>query len=500
MINTDNCTRRDFLKTMSLGAIAMTMSGVFHTSEKAKDKTNIILIVADDLGYADLGCYGNPVIHTPNIDCLAAEGVSLTQHYSASGLCAPARASLLTGRYNHRTGAIDVPSNRGLDRIALNETTLADAVKSAGYVTGMVGKWHNGVHDMRYHPNSRGFDEFVGFLNGGMGYYKWILDYNGKPCPSDGRYLTDVFTQESIEFIKRHKNEQFFLYLAYNAPHFPLQAPEDLIEKYQNTGKINTKVSILYAMIEQMDTGIGKIMETLDKQNLTDKTIIVFTSDNGPVLRSDMGRYNWKLRGQKGDSLEGGIRVPAIVRWQNHLPRGISINKLIHFTDWFPTLLHLAGKSEFDGLPLDGQNVFPILLEDGKLENRSAFWFWQRNRYQPVPHCNAAICDGKWKLYWPPIPEAMHKEKSDNVPYRYGMTHAHKLMEIDKTLPERELSEAKSPRLYDLEVDPSEKNNLADRYPERVNTMIRQWDKWFEDVMEDYRKARSKNIMSNDSE
>ena len=156
-------------------------------------RPNVILIVADDLGYGDLAIFGNPVVRTPHLDALARSGVLLSQHYSGSPICAPARASILTGRYNHRTGAVDVPSNRGLDRIALAEQTIADRFKSAGYATGMVGKWHNGVHDMRYHPNSRGFDEFAGFLNGGMDYWEWVLDYNGSPRPSDGRYLTDVF-------------------------------------------------------------------------------------------------------------------------------------------------------------------------------------------------------------------------------------------------------------------------------------------------------------------
>jgi arylsulfatase A len=153
---------------------------------------NILFIVADDMGYGDIGCFGNPHIRTPRLDQLSREGVTLTQHYSASPLCAPARAALLTGRYNHRTGAVDVPSNRGLDRFAIEETTIADVFSAAGYATGLVGKWHNGLHDMRYHPNNRGLQEFLGFLNGGMDYYNWSLDRNGSTERSDGRYLTDV--------------------------------------------------------------------------------------------------------------------------------------------------------------------------------------------------------------------------------------------------------------------------------------------------------------------
>ena len=173
--------------------------------------TNILFILADDMGYGDIARYGNRYIRTPNLDRLAEDGVTLTQHYSASPLCAPARAALLTGRYNHRTGAVDVPSNRGLDRIALDETTIADVFAGAGYATGMVGKWHNGLHDMRYHPHNRGFQEFLGFLNGGMDYYTRSLDRNGTTERSDGRYLTDVFTDEAVQFIDRHQEEPFFL-------------------------------------------------------------------------------------------------------------------------------------------------------------------------------------------------------------------------------------------------------------------------------------------------
>ena len=154
-------------------------------------RPNIIVILADDQGYGDLGIFGNSYLKTPHLDRLAGEGLCLNQHYTAAPVCAPARASLLTGRYNHRTGALSTESHRGLDRIALCESTIADHLKAAGYATGMIGKWHNGLHDVRYHPNHRGFQEFAGFLNGGMWYYDWILDYNGQPRRSDGRYLTE---------------------------------------------------------------------------------------------------------------------------------------------------------------------------------------------------------------------------------------------------------------------------------------------------------------------
>ncbi len=346
---------------------------------------NVILIVADDLGYGDLGCYGNSDLDTPHIDQLAARGILLENHYSASPLCAPARAALLTGRYNHRTGAVDVSSNRGIDRISLEEKTLAEAMKEAGYTTKMVGKWHNGLHDIRHHPNARGFDHFVGFLNGAMDYYDWVLDYNGKPVSSDGRYLTDVFTQESINFINDYSEEPFFLYLAYNVPHNPLQAPEELVKKYKDKDKFNDTVSTIYAMIEKMDEGIGKIVNELKQKDILDDTLIIFTSDNGPVLRNDYDRYNRGLKGQKDDALEGGIKVPAIISWPDNLPQGICLDNLIHFTDWFPSIYSVTGQSIIQKIELDGNNILPLLK--GKYTTNNQVRYWQKNRYKPIPYC-----------------------------------------------------------------------------------------------------------------
>lgn len=453
--------------------------------------TNVIVIVADDLGYGDIGAFGNPIVRTPNLDQMAAEGVTLTQHYSASPICAPARAALLTGRYNHRTGAVDVPSNRGLDRISLSETTIADLFRSAGYATGMVGKWHNGAHDMRYHPNARGFDEFAGFLNGGMDYWRWVLDHNGTPWASDGRYLTDVFSQEAVEFVQRHREEPFFLYLAYNAPHAPLQAPEDLVERYRSTGELTIAVSAIYAMIERMDSGIGQLQRALESLDLLDDTLVVFTSDNGPAMGGEgddcADRYNGPFSGTKYDVLEGGIRVPAIVQWPAGLGSGRRCDALVHFTDWLPTLYGLTGRPLPDGLSLDGEDVLPVLRGEQGSETWARYWQW--NRYEPVAHANAAMREGKWKLYWPPIPEASVKDPADNVPYERFMLEAHTLMDIDTTRPMQNVPPPGVPRLFDLETDMAEETDLAGSHSERVGEMRRRWDAWYESVMTDWRRA-----------
>ncbi len=459
---------------------------------------NIIVIMADDLGYGDIGAYGNPYIRTPHLDRLAAEGLRLTQHYSASPMCAPARAAFLTGRYNHRVGAVDVPSNRGLDRIDLGVPTMADFLRRRGYTTGMVGKWHNGLHDMRYHPNARGFDEFAGFLNGGMDYWHWCLDYNGRPERADGRYLTDVFTQEAVSFIERRRESPFFLYVAYNAPHLPLQAPEHLVSAYQQTGKLNKAVSIIYAMIETMDAGIGRILATLDRHCLTQNTLVLFTSDNGPMFlgkgEQATERYNSIFRGAKGDVLEGGIRVPAILRWPAGLPAGLSKNDVVHFTDWLPTFLAITGGSDACGQEkfCDGASLLPVL--QGRAGHEFPERYWQWNRYTPVPFCNATVRQGEWKLYWPAIPEAMRKDPADKEPYRRGLTEGHWLAPLDTTLPARDIGPPQPPRLFNVHDDPGEKADVSMYYPERVAAMTRTWEDWFTKVENEWRTAYSSAI------
>ncbi|MFW5981453.1 MAG: sulfatase-like hydrolase/transferase, partial [bacterium] len=328
----------------------------------------------------------------------------------------------------------------------------------------------NGAHDLRYHPNARGFDEFIGFLNGGMDYWNWVLDYNGKPVASDGRYLTDVFSEEAKNYIKHNKDNKFFLYLAYNAPHNPLQAPKELINKYEKQGKLTKEVSTIYAMIEKMDSGIGDILRTLKQEGIERDTIVIFTSDNGPLLDGNRERYNGPFRGQKGNSLEGGIRVPAVAQWLGVIPDGIKTNEFVHFVDWFPTLKNLTGEKVSENITLDGENVISVLM--GKNRKNHRLWYWQHNRYTPLSHCNAAIRDGKWKLYWPIIKGSCKKEYDiDKLPYQRGLTEHHKIMEIDTSLPQREFAETVKSQLFNLEKDSFERHDLSQKYSDRVKQM-----------------------------
>ena len=307
-----------------------------HSPSSQDQKPNIVVILADDMGYGDFGAFGNDAVQTPNLDGLAGEGICLTQHYSGSPVCAPARAALMTGRYAHRTGAIDTLEGRGLDRLALSEVTLADILKNCGYATGLVGKWHLGALDPRYHPNARGFDEFVGFRGGWSDYYLWRLDYNATFRKADGRYLTDVFTEEAIGFINRHRTEPFFLHLTYNAPHFPLQVPDEDAEPFRERGEFTEGVCRIYGMNRRMDAGVGRVLEELERLGLAENTLLVFTSDNGPQFggKSDMctDRCNSRFNGCKCLVYEGGIRLPAIVRWPAGLAGARQVGELVHFT------------------------------------------------------------------------------------------------------------------------------------------------------------------------
>jgi len=434
----------------------------------------------------------------PNLDALIGESLCLSQHYSGSPVCSPARAALLTGRYSHRTGAVTPQEVRGLDRIATREATIGDTFKAAGYATGMVGKWHNGALDPRYHPNARGFDEFVGFRGGWADYYRWNLDVNGSIRPSDGRYLTDVLSEEAVSFIGRHASEPFLLMVPFNAPHSPLQAPDDVVERYIEMG-LSRGVSLTYAMIEVMDQGVGRILTELESRGLRENTIVMFTSDNGPafMLRSDQvpsgvsidtTRYNRGFNGAKGSVYEGGIRVPMIMRWPNGLPSGHrEITDLVHFTDWLPTLAAAAGIDVQGGLPLDGNNVLPQLRGEQPWEEPVKYWQW--NEYQPIGATNAAMREGNWKLVRPrmDIQYASAKDKEahrlyvqTDIEYKYNPENVTGLM--DNPDPERIVLIPPAPELYNIANDPLEQNNLMGAHPGRALRMLRELESWFEEV------------------
>jgi arylsulfatase A len=448
-------------------------------------RPNIVFILADDMGYGDFGCFNYGASQTPVLDALAAEGVALTQHYSASPVCAPARASLLTGRYPHRTGAIDTLEMRGLDRMALRERTIGDCFRDAGYTTGLVGKWHNGALDSRYHPNQRGFGEFAGFSGGWSPYVDYRLDRNGTVAKSDGRYITDVFTDEAVGFIQRHAAEPFLLMLTYSAPHFPFHALEEDMAPFRDTGAFTNAVSHIYGMIRRMDRGIERLLAELDAQGLSENTIVLFTSDNGPQFGGAgdncSDRFNCGFAGAKLLVSEGGIRVPMLVRWPAGLAGRRQVHEMVHFTDWLPTLLSVAGIDAPRDVHLDGADVMPVLRgEPGKLPPQR---FWQWNRYTPVGACNAAMRDGDWKLVRPAIREAMRVAPADLAMDMDAKFHPEKYSDIlREPEPERDLPEPPEPQLFNLRNDPLEQHDLAAAMPERVAKMQGELAAWFDEV------------------
>lgn len=460
-------------------------------------RPNIIQIVADDMGYGDLGYLNFGASDTANLDRLASGSIRLSQHYSGSPVCAPARAALLTGRYPHRTGAVDTLEGRGLDRIATSERTLADYLRSTGYATGLIGKWHSGALHPRYHPTARGFAEFTGFRGGWQDYWDWQLERNGTVFAADGRYLTEVLSTEAIEFVGRHRREPFYLQLAYNAPHFPFQAPPTDVEVYARRGAHSARVCILYAMIAVMDRGIGALLERLDQLGLAAQTLVMFTSDNGPQFGGEGSestvRFNCGLTGAKGTVYEGGIRVPALVRWPDGLPANLANHEVVTFTDWLPTLLAMAGCRPSADRELDGADVSEVLR--GSVAASSAPRFWQWNRYDPVPSCNAAMRAGDWKLVYPAIAQAMALEPADTAMDR---ALKYRLAEFDDIrrapMPSPELGRSPSPQLFNLAADPGEEHDLAQRQPGRLARMSAELGRWFELMQNERRMAQAETL------
>ncbi|MFW5798236.1 MAG: sulfatase-like hydrolase/transferase [Planctomycetota bacterium] len=462
------------------------------------NRPNIIVIMADDMGYGDFSLFNDGLTESPTLDELAGSGVVFSQHYSESPVCTPARAGFLTGRYHHRTGALDMRENRGLDRLARREQTVADMFCQAGYHTGLVGKWHNGSFGDDYHPLKRGFREFSGFRAGLMDYWDWLVEIDGTLHRGDGRYLTDVFTDEAVSYINRHSGEPFFLMLTYNAPHFPLQAPEEDIEPFRDK-PVNDAVATLYGMIRRMDRGIERVLDALDQNGIADNTMVLFTSDNGPQISHgdiDLTRFNAGWRGHKTLVYEGGIRVPMIVRWPDGgLRGGVDTDTFCHFTDWLPTLCAAAGIDERPTLPLDGYNLLPVLRGEGSASPTERFWQW--NRFSPIRETNAAMRDGAWKLVRPPMPGSLAVDGAecrydDHVRMHREQYDGHLLGAPRPDIP---LGEPREVELYNLDDDPGEQVNLAGRHPDRTRRMLNRLETWFDQVEAERRGLSDEHVV-----
>ncbi len=335
---------------------------------------NIIVILTDDHGYGDVGFNGCQDIPTPGIDRIAANGTQFTAGYVSYTVCGPSRAGLITGRYQDRFGFSRNPvlaPNDATVGLPLSEQTMADLLKQAGYSTAAFGKWHLGAHPT-LHPNRRGFDDFYGFLSGGHRYfpeeliattgailrsqnegYKTRLMRNSTH-EDEKEYLTDAFSREAVNYVRSHKDSPFFIYLAYNAPHAPLQATEKYLKRFEHIKDQRRKTYA--AMVSAVDDGVNNLLNVLDELKLTENTIVFFLSDNGGPLK-DNASSNGMLRGKKGDLFEGGVRVPFAVQWPGQIPAGVKYDNPVISLDIFATAANLAGVKPKN--PIDGVNLLP---------------------------------------------------------------------------------------------------------------------------------------------
>ncbi|MFC4992560.1 sulfatase [Rubritalea tangerina] len=365
------------------------------TSLQAAQKPNIVLIMADDLGYGGIGCYGAKQTHTPNLDALAATGVRCTDFHSNGAVCSPTRAALFTGRYQQRcgiTGVVTAKNHRDTG-LALDEVTFAEELKKQGYTTALFGKWHIG-YPKHLHPIHQGFDHFTGFVSGNVDYHRFI-DQEGfydwwkqdQPHQETG-YLTDLISKKAVDFISNHKDTPFCLVLTHGAPHYPIQGRNSPGFREIGKARTGTKLpgdpkSIYREMIEVMDEGIGNVVAQLDAHKLRENTLIIFCSDNGPASLGSSGG----LRGKKGQIYEGGHRVCGIFNWIGSLPAGSTCHTPILTMDLFPTFLAMAQAQPTT--KLDGINVLPILQSDAQEKRDPLFWQIKQN---------IAVRDGHWKL------------------------------------------------------------------------------------------------------
>lgn len=316
---------------------------------------SVIVIMADDQGWGDLSFNGNQSINTPYIDGIAQEGLVFDNFY-VSPVCSPTRAEVLTGRYHFRSGIYG--TSAGGERLNLEESTIAEAFQQAGYATGLFGKWHSGTQGP-YHPNERGFEEFFGFCSGHWGhYFNPILEHNGVLTKEDG-YISDIFTDKTLEFIEKQGEDPFFVWLAYNTPHSPMQVPDSYWEdleidsmKQLEVARDTLHTKAAYAMVQNLDDNVGRILQLLRDKDLEDNTIVVYLTDNGP----NGYRYNGGMKGIKGSTDEGGTRSPLFMQWKNHLEHRV-VTENGGAIDLFPTLAGLTGIEPLTDLPLDGMDL-----------------------------------------------------------------------------------------------------------------------------------------------
>ena len=438
----DRLSRRDFLGVAAGTAAA---SFALPRAAHAQRRPNLLFILADDLGYGDLSSYGRPDYETPVLDRLAAQGMKFTSAYAAAAVCTPTRCAFATGRYPQRFAVgLQEPLTASSPHVGLpaGTATIASRLRAAGYETALIGKWHLGWSE-EFRPNRHGYDEFFGSLSGALDYFTYVAPDAGEELPdlwenerratADG-YLTDVFTDRAVEFLARRRERPFYLSLHYTAPHSPWEGPRDgTTADHTDHGAgpmINGGSLDTYAkMMVSMDEGIGRVLAALRRARLERDTLVIFTSDNGGERYS----FNWPFSLQKGSLYEGGIRVPAIVRWPGVVRAGAITDQAAITMDWTATMLAAAG-APLAAPPLDGENLLPVLTGERAAYDRELFW---RTRQL------AAARVGRWKY----------------------------------------VEQNGEERLFDLGVDVGEKTDLKDREPAAFAAAKERYSVWAAEML-----------------
>ena len=446
---------------------------IWGMEAKSQERPNVLLILTDDQGYGDLGVHGNDVLNTPNLDELARESTEFSRFY-VNPNCSPSRASLLTGRWTFRTGVSGVHGTEHL--LNADERTIAEIFAEAGYRTGIFGKWHLG-DNYPTRPTDQGFQEALVHKGGGIGqaagppgnsYFDPVLVHNDTSKQYSG-YCDDIFARETIEFIEENDERPFFAYYATNLPHRPLTVPDERAAPYREKGlhELNARV---YGMITNIDANVGRLLSTLEREGIDDNTIVIFMSDNGPRTRrtkNDVqpGRYVAGLRGTKTSIYENGIRVPFFIRWPGNIPAGQTLDDIAAHIDVLPTLLDAADIPVPDDVKLDGRSLLPRMTgQVDHLPDRELFFQWH-NGPRPYRYVHFTVVTQDYKLVSPhPDPHSI----------------------IRQPTPEERRAMLSSLELYEIDEDPSEIHNIASEKQAQVDTLLQEYEAWFNDVTRDW--------------